>query len=210
MPPGAAAYNGLTPQLMAQYWQNMQRYMAAMQQQMGRGGPMPAFNPAMMNPAMMQQMQMQMQMMRAQQMQQGQPGSGGMSPQAAGQAGPGFQAGYPQHPQQQQQQAGYDGQQQQVPQQQGAGAFGQQQRGFQGHPSQRDYQAPQPHPSSWEGMYDDVPPHPMQQQQQQQQLPQQHGVGPIRTGTYDRLLCVVLYGILHPDSHYLPPIPPVG
>ncbi|TGZ85622.1 RNA-binding domain-containing protein [Ascodesmis nigricans] len=175
MAPGSAAYNGMTPQLMAQYWQNMQRYMAAMQQQMGRGGPMPAFNPTMMNPAMIQQMQMQMQMMRAQQMQQGA---------QAGGAG-GFQGGYGQ---QQQQQGGYDAQQQQNPQQAGAGGYGaqQQQRGFQSHPSQRDYQPPQAHASSWEGMYDEAP---AQQQPSQQAQPAQaqqqphHTVGPIRTGT---------------------------
>ena len=60
-------YPGMTPALMAQYFQNMQKYMAAMQQNMGRGGMM--INPAMMygmNPQMMQQMQQQQPMMQPQ------------------------------------------------------------------------------------------------------------------------------------------------
>jgi RNA-binding protein Musashi len=64
---------GMTPQMMAQYWQRMQQYFAMMQQQMamsGQGQAMPA-GMAMggMNPAMMQQMQqMQQQQMQQQQM----------------------------------------------------------------------------------------------------------------------------------------------
>ncbi|CAL5874919.1 uncharacterized protein PFLUO_LOCUS9221 [Penicillium psychrofluorescens] len=71
---------GMTPQVMAQYWQRMQQYFAMMQQQMamansqgqGMGGGMGMGG---MNPAMMQQMQ-QMQQMQMKQQQ----GSGGMSP----------------------------------------------------------------------------------------------------------------------------------
>ncbi|KAJ5718040.1 hypothetical protein N7488_003686 [Penicillium malachiteum] len=63
---------GMTPQMMAQYWQRMQQYFAMMQQQMamaGQGQGMPAGMPmGGMNPAMMQQMQqMQMQQMKGQQ-----------------------------------------------------------------------------------------------------------------------------------------------
>lgn len=76
---------GMTPQMMAQYWQRMQQYFAMMQQQMavaaasGQGG----MNPAMMqgmNPAMMQQMQQMQQMQMKQQMGGGNQQQGGMSP----------------------------------------------------------------------------------------------------------------------------------
>ncbi|KAF9891274.1 hypothetical protein FE257_004838 [Aspergillus nanangensis] len=63
---------GLTPQMMAQYWQRMQQYMALMQQQMavsaGQGQGMGGMGMGGMNPAMMQQMQ---QMKQMQQMQMG-------------------------------------------------------------------------------------------------------------------------------------------
>ncbi|RDW74729.1 heterogeneous nuclear ribonucleoprotein HRP1 [Aspergillus mulundensis] len=53
---------GLTPQMMAQYWQRMQQYFALMQQQMAvaatQGQGMGAMGMAGMNPALMQQMQM--------------------------------------------------------------------------------------------------------------------------------------------------------
>ncbi|KAE8157448.1 hypothetical protein BDV40DRAFT_278223 [Aspergillus tamarii] len=59
---------GLTPQMMAQYWQRMQQYFALMQQQMAvaaQGQGMGAMGMGGMNPAMMQQMQMkQMQQMQ--------------------------------------------------------------------------------------------------------------------------------------------------
>ncbi|KAJ5142100.1 uncharacterized protein N7443_006815 [Penicillium atrosanguineum] len=77
---------GMTPQMMAQYWQRMQQYFAMMQQQMavaaasGQGGMNPAMMQGGMNPAMMQQMQQMQQM----QMKQQQMGAGnqqdGMSP----------------------------------------------------------------------------------------------------------------------------------
>lgn len=71
---------GMTPQMMAQYWQRMQQYFAMMQQQMavaaasGQGG-MGGMGMGGMNPAMMQQMQQMQQMQMKQQQQQG-----GMSP----------------------------------------------------------------------------------------------------------------------------------
>lgn len=101
------APGGMTPQLMAQYWQRMQQYFAMMQQQMamggGRGMPggMGAMNPAMM--AQMAQMQ-QMQQMQAMHQQQ-QQGSGGrsQSPQSPSAGMAGMQGMNPQMMQQMQQ-----------------------------------------------------------------------------------------------------------
>lgn len=82
---GQMAPGGMTPQLMAQYWQRMQQYFAMMQQQMamggGRGMPMGGMNPAMM---------MQMQQMQAMQQQMGQ-GNRSQSPQSPGAAMAGMQ-----------------------------------------------------------------------------------------------------------------------
>lgn len=73
------APGGMTPQLMAQYWQRMQQYFAMMQQQMamggGRGMPMGGMNPAMM---------MQMQQMQAMQQQMAAQGNRSQSPQSPG------------------------------------------------------------------------------------------------------------------------------
>jgi RNA-binding protein Musashi len=174
---GGMGAGGMTPQLMAQYWQRMQAYFAMMQQQMamGRGG---AMNPAMMqqmqqmqamqamqaqmaggnnaanmgarsqspqgpqspnvmqgmNPAMLAQMQ-QMQQMQAMQAMQG---AGGPGAQAQAQGRPAFNA----YEQQQFEQQKYEQQsrgQYRGSRDQSAGAYGGQQ------------------PTSWEGMYDDVP-----------------------------------------------------
>ncbi|KAL2866369.1 heterogeneous nuclear ribonucleoprotein HRP1 [Aspergillus lucknowensis] len=69
--------SGLTPQMMAQYWQRMQQYFALMQQQMAvaaaQGQNMGGMGMAGMNPALMQQMQMK-------QMQQMQMGNNQQSP----------------------------------------------------------------------------------------------------------------------------------
>ncbi|KAK1148301.1 hypothetical protein N8T08_010110 [Aspergillus melleus] len=69
---GQGQAGGLTPQMMAQYWQRMQQYFAMMQQQMAvaaqQGQGMGAMGMGGMNPAMMQQ---QMQMKQMQQMQMG-------------------------------------------------------------------------------------------------------------------------------------------
>jgi len=80
---GAAA-GGMTPQMMAQYWQRMQQYFSMMQQQMaaaamggGMGGGMGGMGMGQMNPQMMAQMQ-RLQMQQMQQMQGQQ--QGGMSP----------------------------------------------------------------------------------------------------------------------------------
>ncbi|KAK2740257.1 hypothetical protein FQN55_008983 [Onygenales sp. PD_40] len=73
--------SGMSPQMMAQYWQRMQQYFALMQQQMavaaaqGQGGN--AMGMAGMNPALLQQMQ-QMQQMQA--MGGGSPPQGAMGP----------------------------------------------------------------------------------------------------------------------------------
>ncbi|CAI7568049.1 unnamed protein product [Penicillium pancosmium] len=197
--------NGMTPQMMAQYWQRMQQYFAMMQQQMsmggggGPGGGMPGGMGGMggMNPAMMQQMQQMQQMQRQQQMggtpqqqpQQQQQGSMSPHPQSPGsqsQALPNMmnpammQGG-------QQGNGGNDGaspnpynnrgqqQQQQSAQQQAAAAAGgpgynaQEQIAFE----QQKYEQQQARrvmdnrsfspyqqgggPTSWEGMYDEVP-----------------------------------------------------
>ncbi|PSS27525.1 hypothetical protein M430DRAFT_14795 [Amorphotheca resinae ATCC 22711] len=93
------APGGMTPQLMAQYWQRMQQYFLMMQQQMamGRGMPTPM---AGMNPAMMQQMA-QMQQMQA--MQQQMQGNRSQSPQSPGNAMGGMQGMNPAMMQQMQQ-----------------------------------------------------------------------------------------------------------
>ncbi|KAH6652696.1 hypothetical protein BKA67DRAFT_298612 [Truncatella angustata] len=164
--------SGMTPQVMAQYMQRMQQYMTMMQQQaaMSRGMGM-----GMMNPAMMQQM-MQMQMMA-------QNGGQGMNPammqqmqnqmnQMGAQMGQGGQGADQQQQQQQQQQPGFGNQQQM-----GFGGRGGRRGGRGGYgggfgmgggaggaggaavaaaavaptaPAGGD-------PTSWEGMYDDVP-----------------------------------------------------
>ncbi len=195
--------SGMTPQMMAQYWQKMQAYFATMQQQMaasamagGMGG---------MNPAMMQQMQQMqaMQQMKAMQMaqgQQGQQGSGSQSPMPEGHNAHAMQGMNPQMMQQMQQMQAM--QQQQMQQQQMQQQQIQQQQ-MQGHPMQQSnsnpgappggrrgtpgynaqdqlafeqqkYEQQQARraaqeaqqmnygnggggPTSWEGMYDDVP-----------------------------------------------------
>ncbi|KAM3076620.1 hypothetical protein ACMFMG_007425 [Clarireedia jacksonii] len=182
------APGGMTPQLMAQYWQRMQQYFALMQQQMamggGRGGMpggMQGMNPAMMaqmaqmqqmqqmqqqmgggagarsqspqspgaamagmNPAMMQQMQ-QMQM---QQMQAMGGGGGGGNYAAGGGSNPGGRMGTPGYNAYEQQvfeQQKYEQQQMRRAQRDQSGYGGQGQGYGMGGPT------------SWEGMYDDVP-----------------------------------------------------
>lgn len=176
---------GMTPQMMAQYWQRMQQYFAMMQQQMnmagggGMGGGMGG-----MNPAMMQQMQ-QMQQMQRQQMGNQQQGSLSPNPaspgsqaqnlpmmnpmmqqaQAQGQSTPGSDGASPNPHAQYNRQAGAGA---------GAGAGGpgynaQEQIAFE----QQKYEQQQARrvmdnrsfspyqqgggPTSWEGMYDEVP-----------------------------------------------------
>ncbi|EDO02743.1 hypothetical protein SS1G_05220 [Sclerotinia sclerotiorum 1980 UF-70] len=76
------APGGMTPQLMAQYWQRMQQYFALMQQQMAMGGgrgQMPGGMPGGMNPAMMAQMAQMQQMQQMQQQMQGGGGAGARS-----------------------------------------------------------------------------------------------------------------------------------
>ncbi|GJN86599.1 hypothetical protein PLIIFM63780_010180 [Purpureocillium lilacinum] len=170
------ATNGMTPQLMAQYFQRMQQYFNMMQSQM-------AMNRGMqMNPAMWQQM-MQMQQMQQQMMagRGGGPGGAGNNPQN-------MMGGGNMNPQmmQQMQQQMMQVQQQQQQQQQG-GQQQQPQGGDQGNYGGGFQQAPPQGPgggrrggrgggyggggggggygmgggggapTSWEGMYDDVP-----------------------------------------------------
>lgn len=156
--------NGITPQMMAQYWQRMQQYFAMMQQQMAVAqsqgmGPM---NMASMNPAMMQQMkQMQMaagqqpgqspspgpqgmmnpammqQLQQMQQMQNQGQGQGQMNMGAGGyganRGGPGYNA---------HEQLAFEQQKYEQQQQARRGAYSPYQQGG---------------PTSWEGMYDEVP-----------------------------------------------------
>ncbi|KAH8589418.1 hypothetical protein B0O99DRAFT_636829 [Bisporella sp. PMI_857] len=175
---GQQAPNGMTPQVMAQYWQRMQQYFAMMQQQMamGRGMGMGGMNPQMMQQMMaMQAMQQQMQGggangTRSQSPQEGNSlpnmaGMAGMTPQmmqqmqqmqmmggmgggannyaAGGQNNPGGRMGTP----------GYNAYEQQMFEQQ---KYEQQQMRRQRDPSQYGggYGGG---PTSWEGMYDDVP-----------------------------------------------------
>lgn len=180
---GGATQMGMTPQLMAQYWQRMQQYFAMMQQTMAMNagrGMAGGMNPAMM--AQMAQMQ-QMQQMQQQAMGGGRDGS----PQSPGaMAGMGGMAGMnPQMMAQIQQM-------QQMQQMQGMGAGGQaMQGGGASNPAgrvgtpgynaydqqmfeQQKYEQQQQKramreqqaysqagygggPTSWEGMYDDVP-----------------------------------------------------
>ncbi|KAF5651515.1 heterogeneous nuclear ribonucleoprotein HRP1 [Fusarium sp. NRRL 52700] len=168
--------NGMTPQVMAQYFQRMQQYFAMMQSQMAMSRGMP-MNPAMwqnmmqmqqmqqqmmgrgggganaqnmmqnMNPQMMQQMQqMQQQMMQQQGQQGGQDAaSGSASPTASVSGGGGSGRGYDNnnYNQYQQAQGGRRG---------GRGGYG-------GHGGHGGYGmgGGGGAPTSWEGMYDDVP-----------------------------------------------------
>ncbi|EKJ76123.1 hypothetical protein NXS19_004006 [Fusarium pseudograminearum] len=170
--------NGMTPQVMAQYFQRMQQYFTMMQSQMAMSRGMP-MNPAMwqnmmqmqqmqqqmmggrggganaqnmmqnMNPQMAQQMQQQMQQMMQQQGQQGgqDAGSGSASPTASANGGAG--RGYDNNNnfnqyQQQQPQGGRRG---------GRGGYGGHGGGHGGYNMGGGGGAP----TSWEGMYDDVP-----------------------------------------------------
>jgi RNA-binding protein Musashi len=183
---GQAGQSGMTPQMMAQYWQRMQQYFAMMQQQMaavaaanqGMGGM--GMGIGGMNPAMMQQMQ---QMKAMQGMNPQSPGMQGMNPQmmqqmqammAQGQGGQGFGDISGMGPGMAQGNMGGQGQmggkfaggaragpgytaqeqlafeQQKYEQQQARRAVMEQQQTY-----NRGYQ--QGGPTSWEGMYDDVP-----------------------------------------------------
>lgn len=150
-PNPTAMGNGMTPQMMAQYWQKMQQYFAMMQQAMAANamGGMGQMNPQMM--AQMQQMQMQnmqggnmqnmnpqmqQQMMQMMQMQNGM----GMNQRNVAASRPGFSAQEQQAFEQQKyehqvarRQHGHQGSR--------AGSFNQSQSG----------------PQSWEGMYDGEP-----------------------------------------------------
>ncbi|KAH7118736.1 RNA-binding protein [Dendryphion nanum] len=176
-PPGAGnGNNGMSPAMMAQYWQRMQQYFQQMQRQIATGGggggggnPMMGggqMNPMMaqgmmggmnpmgqqagqmgmnpmgqMNPAMMQQMQ---QMQQQQQQQSGGNGQGGgFSPQSVGMMGNNSQGGQQRPPYNAGEQLAFE--QQKYEQQQARRM--QQQAGYGG----------QGGPTSWDGMYDDMP-----------------------------------------------------
>lgn len=176
---------GLTPQMMAQYWQRMQQYFALMQQQMAVAaaaqGQAMGMGMGTMNPAMMQQMQMkQMQQMQMGGNQQ----QGTMSPQSQNASLQGMQNVMNPNMVQQMQQMQNQGQGSNVggmPGQMGSGMGGnftgprggpgynaQEQIAFE----QQKYEQQQARrvmenrafspyqqggPTSWEGMYDEVP-----------------------------------------------------
>lgn len=173
--------NGMSPQMMAQYWQRMQQYFSMMQQQMASNmmnnmGNMGSMGMGQMTPQMMMQMQ-QMQKMQ-----------GGNSPNAQGGMGnmgnmqgmnPQMMQQMMQMQQQQQQQGGMNGMNNMgggrgsMGQGNNRGSFSaQEQMAFEQqkyeHQQQTRRQGSFPsgprgggfqnqNPQSWEGMYDDVP-----------------------------------------------------
>ena len=169
---------GMTPQMMAQYWQRMQQYFAMMQQQMAAtamGGAMGGMGMAQMNPQMMAQMQqmqmqqmqkqmnggqspgpaqgmtpqMQQQMMQMMQMQNG--GGGGVGGGGGGMGVPGAPSG----PGMGAARPGFSAQEQLLFEQQ---KYEQQQaRAVRGGSATRQGSFNNQSPQSWEGMYDDVP-----------------------------------------------------
>ncbi|KAL2874348.1 hypothetical protein SGCOL_010519 [Colletotrichum sp. CLE4] len=176
------AAGGMTPQVMAQYFQRMQQYFAMMQQQMAmsRGmGPM--------NPAMMQQMMQMQQMQQMQNQMMGRGGGGNGQQGMMQQMTPQMMQQMQQMQQQMQQQMGQQGgppsgpsgsfspQQQmfdpsqggpQPPQQPGGGQGPRRGGSSGGGGAPRDqYNQAGAYamgggggaPTSWEGMYDDVP-----------------------------------------------------
>ncbi|KAI1380631.1 RNA-binding domain-containing protein [Hypoxylon crocopeplum] len=169
---------GMTPQVMAQYMQRMQQYMAMMQQQMvmNRGMGM-----GTMNPAMMQMMQMQHMQQLQQQMTQGGGPNSPNNPMAAmanmnpallqqmqqqmqnqmmgnGGAGPGQGQGQGQG-QSDGSQQGFNDFNQQMFSQRGGGGGGGRRGGRGGYNNNQSYgnNVGGGDPTSWEGMYDDVP-----------------------------------------------------
>lgn len=163
--PGMGA--GMTPQMMAQYWSRMQQYFQMMQQQMataamaqGQAAGMGAMGMGGgMNPAMMQQM-MQMQQMQQMQQQMGRPNSNPQSPGPQG-MNPAMLQQFMQMQQQPQAQGGigggnrpaYTAQEQLLFEQQKYEA----QQARRAQVDNRSFNSFAGAPTSWEGMYDDVP-----------------------------------------------------
>ncbi|KAJ3563436.1 hypothetical protein NPX13_g8196 [Xylaria arbuscula] len=140
---------GMTPQIMAQYVQRFQQYMAMMQQQQA------AMNRGMgMNPAMMQMLQMQQMQQFQQQMAQSGGANAGMTQAMVQQmmANAGSTQGQGQGSDEQQ---GYNDYNQQGYNQRGGGG----RRGGRGGYNQNygNMANAGGDPTSWEGMYDDVP-----------------------------------------------------
>ena len=161
--PAVQGMNGMSPQMMAQYWQRMQQYFQVMQQQMMANamGGMGQMNPQMM--AQMQQMQrmqganspggmgnmnpQQMQQMQQQMMMQMQAG-GGINGMGAQQGQGGQSGGAGRGSFTPQQQNSFEQQKYEQLARKGGGAPSGPRSG-----SRSGSQGPQ----SWEGMYDDVP-----------------------------------------------------
>ena len=176
---GAMGAGGMTPQMMAQYWQRMQQYFALMQSQMAATAMGGGMGMTQMNPQMMAQMQQQMQMQQMQKQYQGGQSPAPQSP--GGSQMPNMQNMNPMQQQQMMQQmmqmqqggnmnnnmnapsgpaaarSGFSAAEQQAFEQQ---KYEQQVRRGGGPPhgprgsfTQNASQSPQ----SWEGMYDDAP-----------------------------------------------------
>lgn len=169
-----AMQNGMSPQMMAMAWQRMQQYFAAMQQQMAatqqQGGAAQMQNNPMMQQMMMQQMMQQQQQQQQQGMQAGRPTSSNDN----GTPGPGAMNGANGPSQQMMQQ---------MMEQQGMGGAGNPMSPMNGGVGSAPQYTPQQQmmfeqrkyeqqaggarggrqgsqggtPTSWEGMYDDVP-----------------------------------------------------
>ena len=167
--------NGMSPQMMAQYWQRMQQYFAMMQQQMATAAMAngQAMGMGGMNPMMMQQMQQMQQAMGSTQQGSPSPGpqnmqrmnpqmmqqmqnmqrqmQGGMNPmmgmggmQSSGSMSPGPAMGPAAN------RPGYNAQEQLAFEQQKY----EQQQVRRSTPGSNNFSQ---NPTSWEGMYDDVP-----------------------------------------------------
>ncbi|CAD0095317.1 unnamed protein product [Aureobasidium mustum] len=166
--PAGMGGNNMSPAMMAQYWQRMQQYFQMMQQQLATsmgGGGNPMMGGGGMNPQMMQQMMAMQQgmggmnpamMQQMQQMQQQMQGSGtgnsgspapSNNPMSPMNGGPGQRPAYNAQEQLAFEQQKYERQQQQRGGMPGASATPNSSNGFQ----------PSGSPTSWEGMYDDVP-----------------------------------------------------
>lgn len=182
--PNMMAGNGMTPQMMAQYWQKMQQYLAMMQQSMAAQamGGMGNMGGMQMNPQMMMQNmqnmqqnggmqgmtpQMQQQMMQMMQMQNQPQNQNGMNMGGNQQRGMNSQ-GRPG--------SGFSAQEQQAfEQQKYEQQVAKRHSGSHGNRGNFNQQQQQGGPQSWEGMYDGEP--------QPDGGSQKGSVGAVRNGT---------------------------
>jgi RNA-binding protein Musashi len=163
---GGGPQNGISPAMMAKYWFNMQQYFKQMQSMMIQNtqGPMAMANPmagGQMNPAMMQQM-MGMAGPSGASPAQGGPPSGMMSPNMMQQMAQQQQSQQSPQPPQQQQSAGTPESSNNSVSNQGNAERGSSRMQGQQQQQQQQYGAQpssynQGGPTSWDGMYDDIP-----------------------------------------------------